>query len=108
MNYSKDNTTSSTSNIGRSHIINFSSDNKPVSASLSYHDKLGSGKRYEAVNENESTPASSLSDRYRKLVSTSSYGKALVTSYNSYFKKDVRKHLRPTTATLNKKYNYNQ
>lgn len=126
MDYSKDKTRSSTSNLGISNLertkpviraelqmddINKEPMNKTsyefsypskISSSQSYNEKVES--RYEP-RQSPNEPSTALSDRYRKLVSTSTYGKALVSSYNSYFKHE-REHIRPTTATLAKKYNY--
>ena len=133
--YSRDKTRSSTSNLGVSrfertkpvpraelHIdsltkeplnntthefdaTGFSNAKNNITTSLSYKES-DPERRYEP-SYNDQEASSALSDRYRKLVSTSTYGKALVSSYNSYFKHE-REHIRPTNATLGKKYNYRQ
>lgn len=125
-NHSRDKTTSSTSYIDRSYLqrtkpapriqtnlesgtdksmnrttYDYNNRQKPTSASLSYNYKPIVDRRYESNEIQEEAPASSLSDRYRNLVNTSSYGKALVNSYNSYFKHD-RQHIRPNSSTIDK------
>jgi hypothetical protein len=124
----KDNTRSSTSNISHSYLQrtrptpnielnldseekepmnrtsnDFSHRQKPIANSISYNARSGTGNYTEEANLDVDPQASSLSDRYKDLVSNSSYGKALVASYNSYFKHD-REYIRPTTG--GRRYNY--
>ena len=143
MDYSKDKTRSSTSNIANSYLqrtkptpkielhmeeriepLNKTSHDlshrqKPISTTLSYQQRpvaqrgivqrtvelkeetnIGRDNGTTKEEPDEKTP-SSLGNRYRNLVGQSSYGKAMVASYNSYFKHE-REHIRPTTAVYNK------
>jgi len=60
---------------------------KPINSSISYH-------RHTRTSKPEDD-RKALSNKYKDLVSTSSYGRAMVASFNSYFKHD-REHIRPT------------
>jgi hypothetical protein len=125
MNYSKDKTRSSTSNITSSYLLrtkqtpktelhveeekieplnktsqDLSYRQKPISSTLSYRQKPMVQRTVESQPEQNDNTDSSFSDRYRNLVGQSSYGKAMVASYNSYFKHE-REHIRPTKANTN-------
>jgi hypothetical protein len=121
-NYSKDQTRDSTSNFQNTYLqrtkpapanpgadlknlermnrtsYDLSHRQKPISSTLSYSQRPQITHSQATTEEN-----ASLSDRYRNLVSQSSYGKAMVASYNSYFKHE-REHIRPTTSTTARKY----
>ena len=81
----------------------FSYRQKPIASSISYNARPAVGSYTEEANLDADPQASALSDRYKDLVSTSSYGKALVASYNSYFKHD-REYIRPPPG--GRRYNY--
>lgn len=125
MDYSKDKTRSSTSNITSTYLqrtkptpkielhmeeqiepmnktsYDLSHRQKPISTTLSYNRRPVVARTVESKAEQPEKDSAPLNDRYKNLVGQSSYGKAMVASYNSYFKHE-REHIRPTTAQYKK------